>query len=192
MFCINNKINRPVLENLIYAGALDFLNISRTQLIANLDATYRYCELILVKNDAGEYYPNYDLLTKPKWIDVSSDKMQEIQNEKNVLGFYFSTHPITALRHKNYNAIPINALIMNTYQNILVLIDKIKFHKTKKGDQMCFIVGSDDVSSIDLLLMPQQFQQYKEILKVGMCYFMRIKKDKETSAIIQSMTLIDN
>ena len=39
----------------------------------------------------------------------------------------------------------------------MVYVDRIKEVDTKKGEKMCFVTGSDEASSIDLVFFPKVF-----------------------------------
>ncbi len=185
VFCLINKIDLNQIENLIHAGALDVFNFNRTTLLKNLELFYLYCERIIVKDAQGELKANFNLLTPPKMMEYAENKLEQTKKEKEVLGFYFSTHPFTEIRKNNFNLIALSQISKGKFQS-LITIDKIKKHKTKKGDAMCFLVGSDDTLSLDFVVMPKTYEKYKDILEIGNSYYIFAVKDDEKSVIIQS------
>lgn len=186
VFALIYKIDFTQIENLIYAGALDDFKFNRTTLIKNLELVYLYCERILIKDINGEIKPNFNLLTPPKMIEYESNKMEETRKEKEVLGFYFSTHPFSEIRKDNPRYIQLSQIQINTKFQSLITIEKIKTHKTKKGDEMCFIVGSDEMMVFDFVVMPKIYSQYKNDLKVGDSYIIFAVKENEKAPMIQS------
>ncbi|GAF15950.1 LOW QUALITY PROTEIN: DNA polymerase III alpha subunit [Bacillus sp. JCM 19046] len=87
-------INQNVLESFIKAGALDEWNQPRSVLLANLDKAKAFADQVMdFKESAGDLFtikpatPNY-IAVKP------SSKIEELEWEKEVLGFYLTGHPI--------------------------------------------------------------------------------------------------
>lgn len=190
VFCLIHKIDLSQIQTLIYSGALDVFNFNRTTLIKNLEIFYLYCERILVKDADGELKANFDLLTPPKMVEYPSNKIEETRKEKEVLGFYFSTHPFSEIRRNHPYLLSLSKIPFTGKFQALITIEKIKKHKTKKGDEMCFIVGSDEDTTLDFVVMPKTYTQFKESLNVGDSYAIFALKDSEKSAIIQSFKKI--
>ncbi len=67
-------------------------------------------------------------------------------------------HPVTSYK-KKYNSINLSE-ISNYFDkviDIVVYVDRIREVDTKKGEKMCFITGSDEVSSIDVVFFPKVY-----------------------------------
>ena len=47
--------------------------------------------------------------------------------------------------------------------DMIVYVDKIKEVNTSKGDKMCFISGSDEISTTDIVMFPKLYEKYKNI-----------------------------
>ena len=93
-----HRFNRKNIESLIYAGALDCFKITRTTLLASLDDALRYADIVKVE-DANQLLIDFNLVSKPSLIPYAEDERRlKSQNEKAVLGFYLSNHPLTDLR----------------------------------------------------------------------------------------------
>jgi len=97
------KLNRRVMEALIYSGALDGLAENRASLIAQLPEALKATEQWLEQEQAGQSSlfgslgfeaPNQ---TNKRAIDLPHCNewplAQRLENERIVLGFYFSGHP---------------------------------------------------------------------------------------------------
>ncbi len=151
-------INKEILVNLINSGCFNNFGINRNTLITNLDIIINYGELI------KDVDPKFAL--KPEIISVGEYNKKEIMNlEKEIFGFFVSNHPITDLRIKYCDCVEINNLenYFDKYIKIIVYVEKKKTIKTKKGDEMSFLVGSDEMSSIDIVLFPKTHNKNKHI-----------------------------
>ena len=49
---------------------------------------------------------------------------------------------------------------------VITYIDKIKEVGTKNKDNMCFVTGSDEITTLDIVLFPKVYKKYQNI-KVG-------------------------
>ena len=140
--------------------AYDFRELynNNATLIYNLDSLFNYAALtkdldpsLVMKPliEVKEEYPNNYLLEK----------------EKEVYGFYLSSHPTTMYKRDNPYCIPLNTL--NNYfskqVDTLILVDKIKVINTKKGDKMAFITGSDETATMEYTMFPKVYSAYPEI-----------------------------
>ena len=138
-----------VLENLIYSGCFESLGYNRKTLIQNLDKIVNYGELgELLSSDMMpilDSYPEFD----NKFL---------MEKELEIFGFYISNHPVTAYK-KKYETIDLGNLsnYFDKKINIVVYVDRIKVLDTKKGEKMCFVTGSDEASSIDVVFFPKVF-----------------------------------
>ena len=158
--CYGKSLNKKVVTNLIYSGALDSFNINKKTLIENLDLIINYAELIKELDES--------LVEKPVITNYPEYSRQELMNfEKELFGFYLSNHPVTEVRNKLNLNITIGDIpaYFDKRINIIVLIDKIKTVNTKNNDEMCFIVGSDEVKTMDFVLFPRTYQKYHNLLE---------------------------
>ena len=126
-----------------------------------------YAELI---NDLDE-----SLVEKPE-IEVTEEysKNELIEKEYEVFGFYLTNHPVTEYRIKyNLNqTISDIELHFDKFIDIIVCIEKFNTTDTKKGDKMCFITGSDELSKIEIILFSKVYMKYNkfnvgDVIKVG-------------------------
>ena len=111
----------------------------------------------LVKDLDSEY------VLKPE-IEIVEECSKEylISKEKELFGFYLSNHPVTFYKAKYSNIISLDQ-IQNYYNqrvNVIILIDKVRTIKTKNGDEMMFIWGSDEYQAMDFTLFPKVYQRY--------------------------------
>lgn len=152
------SINKKVLEYLIEAGCFDEFGLSRKTYLDNLDALINYSEL--VKDLDSEF------VLKPE-LDIKEEYTNEelIYMEKEVFGLYLSNHPTTLYKAKYNNIVPLNNIsnCFNKVIDTIILVESVKTIKTKKGDDMMFVTGSDDYSKMEYTLFPKVYSDNSNI-----------------------------
>ena len=153
-------IGKKTFETLIYANTFNEFGYNRKTLIDNLDSLFNYAELTKDIDPSLVMVPE---INKGK----DFDNVFLLEKEKEVFGFYLSTHPTTLFRNSNPNCILISEIEDNFNKTIdcILLIDKIKVINTKKGDKMAFITGSDESGSGEFVLFPKVFNTCDNISK---------------------------
>ena len=153
-------IGKKTFEDLIMADVFKEFNLNRATLMYNLDSLYNYAEL------TKDIDPS--LVAKPV-IENQKEYTDEIllDKEKELFGFYLSSHPTTQYRKDNPYCITLNKVEDNFDKtvDVLIVVDKIKVINTKKGDKMAFLTGSDETSSFEFTLFPKIFIEFQEISK---------------------------
>ena len=150
------KLKQGIIENLIYAGALDCFNETKQTLINNISSALIYSELIneldktLINKPIIETFPEYD-------------KTLLMQKEYELYGFYISNHPSSKYICPKSKDLP---KYFDKFIEVTVLIENIKSIKTKKGDNMAFLDLSDDTGKISCTVFPKKISYLNEI-KIG-------------------------
>ncbi len=182
-------INKKILENLVYAGCFDSLNINKKTIIENMDVLLNYSEL------ASFLDSEYAL--KPEIINYSEFTKKELmQLELQIFGFYLSNHPVTEYKLKYSNIIPLDQLDKNFDKvvNTIVLVDKTREVMTKNNNKMLFINGSDEINTIDLVLFPNIYEKYNNIEK-GMTILINGKVEKrfdKYQIVVNNIKILEN
>ncbi len=152
-----NFINKNEYIMLINAGCLNDFEFNSKTLIVNLDEFINYGNLY---NDLGEYalIPNINKLT-------DYDTAEKRVNEINSYGFYISNHP--ASKEISSNVTKLNKISEKAFKNVYlyVMIEDIKRIKTKKNEDMAFILASDETGEGDLTIFPKNFYLLKDLNK---------------------------
>lgn len=144
------SVGAKVVEALIFAGCFDCFGYNKQTLIKNLEKIINYSELGDLF-EADLYLPIID-----EYSEFDSKYLME--KEFDIFGFYLSNHPVTEYK-KRYKTIN----IIDAYKyfdkviDLVVYVDRIKELETKKGDKMCFVTGSDEVSTIDVVMFPKVY-----------------------------------
>lgn len=137
-----------IMEELIFSGCFDSFGYNKKTLIDNLEKIVNYSSL-------GELFDDDKFLPILDYRDEYDSKYL-MEKEFDLFGFYLSNHPITSYK-KKYNTINLSN-ISNYFDKVIdlvVYVDRIKEVDTKKGDKMCFITGSDEGTSIDVVMFPK-------------------------------------
>ena len=131
----------------MFGGCFETLGYNKRTLIENLDKILNFSDLgDLLSDDLLpilDEYPEYD----SKYL---------MEKEFEIFGFYISNHPVTSYK-KKYNSISLS-VIPNYFDKIIdvvLYVDRVREVDTKKGEKMCFITGSDESSSIDVVFFPK-------------------------------------
>ncbi len=174
-FCVRTSmrsINRRTLEALICSGAFDEFGEHRATLLATLDVALEHAELVRPKDDENqvEMFFEDDFGLKPKYVEVEPFKeMEKLRFEKEALGFYLSSHPITSYSTylKKNGAIAISEASHYLHQNVVIggFITKERTIRTKKGEVMAFLTLGDESGEIDGVAFPRTYTQSAKLLK---------------------------
>ena len=184
---IHCGVEKNVIENLIYAGGFDEFNHTRHTMIEALPNVIMYANA-----HKGELSLMNDLDDAPIINEVHDDNMIKAENEKNVLGFYFSFNPIIEVKNK-YNIDTdnlYNLSISSGYVKGFGLIDRVKSLRTKKGDMMAFVDLSDDKGNLSLAVMPDVYEVFSSELVKGRYVYFEGKIEKQASCLVKKMRVI--
>ena len=192
-------LNKRVLESLIKAGAIDSFG-HRAQLTSALDKAMERAQksqrdlaagqsgLFGIFDEGPVQSAAEDTLPKsPEW-----DEHTRLQNEKEVLGFFVSGHPMDKYREKLRNLKVVDTVTaceikpepqvfrrggppesQNEIQ-IAGVITGLKVAKSKRsGEMYAQACLEDTVGKIDLIAFPQTFEKLAESLKIDVPVLVR-------------------
>lgn len=182
----NQLLKEEALKNLIFSGAFDLFNSNRNSLLNQLD---KYLQTIVLANG------NLDLFKDmiPRVEEVKDFSLEErLQQEVKVTGYYFSNHPVENYleSYKDYSIKEVANLNEQEVANILVYIQEIKTIRTKKGESMSFVNGSDHTQPITLTLFPTVHRRLIREIQEKKVYIIQGKVDQtkpEVKFIVSSI-----
>ena len=189
------RVNKKVIENLIKAGAFDNFGYHRAQLYTGYP---QFLERAVEtqKDKALGQVSLFDLSSvdetkvvlgkTPQWTRIES-----LSNEKEVLGFYLSDHPLKGFENfskvwssasvsdlpayfAKHNAASLGKPVEKpkwgeprnkTRVVIAGLISEYKELITKKGTRMAFGRVEDLTGSVELVIFPDTYAKYAHLLK---------------------------
>ncbi|MDR0600280.1 MAG: DNA polymerase III subunit alpha [Treponema sp.] len=152
-------VSRKVLELLIKTGAFDSLGQNRATLLRNLETAVEYAQnkkdegkfgQVSLFEDTGEKtFPDFDFIPMPEL-----DRTEQLRIEKELIGFYFSGHPLDGFREawQKYvkldfsdqdNAPPGNYTLIGVLKTLKPVTDK-------NGKAMAFASLEDYRGELDL------------------------------------------
>ena len=155
-FTYKNKdfINEEIMKQLINAGAMSSFMLNKQTLINNIDSAINYS---LIADDDG-------LIKKPiivMYEEYNEEILRKLEYES--YGFYIKNHPTSKYMNKEY--IKLHKIKNYLFKNIkcVILIDKITKIKTKKGEDMAFIKGSDETDVCEFTVFPNRYKLLENI-----------------------------
>jgi DNA polymerase-3 subunit alpha len=174
-------LNKRVLESLIKSGAMDGLG-RRAQLMAVLDRAIEGAQKTQRDAESGQHglfgvfqqeevsASNNKLPDTPDW-----DEHTRLANEKEILGFFISGHPLEKYRDKleDLRALSteeISALTKSTGkdENITTagIITNLRVLKSKRGDFYAQGALEDMAGSVEMLVFPEAYRKLQEKVKL--------------------------
>ncbi len=164
-------MNKRALEPMIQAGALDGLDCNRRQMLL------AYEQVMDAVNSGDQAMEGQmSLFGDAQMSDASDlvippaedfDLTARLQMEKAAAGMYLSGHPMDGLRHVRelLHCDPISRLTADKGRNVsdkqevklLCTAQSIKKHRTKGGEEMCFVTAEDADGIIDIVVFPRLY-----------------------------------
>jgi len=203
-------LNKRVLESLIKAGAMDDFGY-RSQIMAVLDKaieraqkTQRDAEMGQhglfgvfqeeESNGSGEKLPSV-----PEW-----DEHLRLANEKEVLGFFITGHPLEKYKDKleDFRALSvetISAMTTGTGRDELIntagMVSNVRVLKSRKGDLYAQAVLEDMTGTIEAVVFPDAYKKLQTILKQEIPMLVRasirVEEGSNPKVIINQLTPLE-
>ncbi len=176
-FCmrVNLKVvSRAIIENLVLVGAFDSIYSNRASLLASIDQAIEQRELFKEFLDQPSLFQDQLEMVESYTEIEDFTKIKKLSDEKELLGFYVSSHPLKEYRKQLRRAGKITLShamkLVNTRKVIhaVVIVDTVKVIRTKRGERMAFLTISDEESEMDAVLFPDLFRQISNKIEEGM------------------------
>ena len=152
-----NFITKNEYLILIKSSSLDKFNLNTNELLNNLDSLIEY----------GNLYKDIGSLTLIPEIKKTKELTEDILREYELesYGIYISNHP--ASKYNSKEIIKINKMNNYVFKNIVcyVMIENVKKIKTKKNEDMAFIVASDETGVFEFTLFPKKYYLIEKLNK---------------------------
>lgn len=168
-------VNKKVMESLIQAGALDSLEGHRAQLMESIDLATTYNQRVLVQRANGQT-SIFDMADEEVRVDQPAlptvkpgSQGEQLAREKEMLGFYFSGHPLTKYRLElqmfSRNTLDqIHSIPDKTTIKVGVIITGLKKHFDRKNRPMAFVNIEDLTGTAEMIVFADAFEKYNQIL----------------------------
>lgn len=153
------SVNKKTILSLIDGGVLDSFHYTKRTMIENLDIALNYADLIQNLDATFCLAPSIE-----KKEEYPEEELRRKEFES--YGFYVTNHPSS--KYNNRNITKLNKIkdYFDKHIKCVVLIEKIKSVKTKKGDNMAFITASDETDCADFVVFPKAYYMLTS-LKIG-------------------------
>ena len=213
----SDQMTKRVVESLIMAGAMDTLPGNRAQKLAAYESlmdsaarrrkTVAQGQISLFDMFAPEDAP----LASPPLPDLNElPKRQLLSMEKEMTGVYITGHPLDEYREE-LSQLPVNsrtveAIVeenedggvsqdgMEAVMGGIITAKKTK--ATRKGDMMAFVTLEDFYGSIEALVFPRVYEQYRSLLETDTLVIMTgrlsIREDDAPHMIPSSIRLLSH
>jgi DNA polymerase-3 subunit alpha len=168
--------NRRVLESLVASGACDSLGAARERLLAGAAPALEYAAAQHRERASGQssLFGDADdalgVAVAPPLPDVPAWSPRERgAKEKEVLGFYFSGHPLDHLRADiervaTHGIARVLELGDGAEVRVVGLVGDVKQLTTKTGKLMAMVVLEDLTGRVECTLFPEAFEGAREHL----------------------------
>src|SRR5438045_4963237 len=174
-------LNKRVLESLIKSGAMDALG-RRAQLMTVLDRAIDRAQKTQRDAESGQHglfgvfqqeevsHSNDKLPEVPDW-----DEHTRLANEKEILGFFISGHPLERYHDKLQDLRALSTEELSTMksstgkdENITTagIISGIRVLKSKRGDFYAQGTLEDMAGSVEMLVFPEAYRKLQEKVKL--------------------------
>lgn len=173
-------VNKRVVENLIKCGAMDSFGAKRSQLLAiaaqaaELGASYQKdyaCGQIGLFDDGDSGFEEINDIRLPDLDEIP--RATVLQNEKELIGFYVTGHPLDEYKAVLDKYTPLywlqneNNITDGQHINVAGIISECVIKTTKRGDTMAVLTLEDYTGRVEVLVFPSVYQScmketYKE------------------------------
>jgi DNA polymerase-3 subunit alpha len=209
-----STVNRAAIEALIKAGAFDSFGASRAQLFAALDRALQAGAAVATDRRSGQMglfggdddeqpeTGSTNLPDVPAW-----EQHERLAKEKEVLGFYLSSHPLaehakTLATYTSHNTVEAALLKHRTEVVLGGMLSAIKLAHTKNPkpgspSRYAMFDLEDTEGIMRSIVWPEQFARYEEAIKPDAIVVIRGVIDKrpgseEANMIVNEIIPLEN
>ncbi len=173
-FVVRTKVygvNKKTLEALIFAGAMDSLPGNRNEKLSSLGKIIDYANKVMKEDEIqqmnlfGEAKSTINSFSMVNSPDFSLE--EKLEKEKEVLGFYFSGHPLDKYINliNSFDHNPINSLkneVEGKEIKVFGILRNIKKIITKNSGEVMGVFDIEDFSGgISGIIFPRTFNNYQ-------------------------------
>ncbi len=171
-------MNRRVIESLIKCGAFDSTESKRAQLLSVLEKAINLGHEIQREKRNGQtnlfalmgkgsQSQQQDEIPLPDIEEFSDQEL--LTMEKETLGFYLSHHPLEDYQDKLRQIVTANSSQLHQFKdksNLILggIITALRKKTTKNGNMMAYFVLEDLEGTIDVIVFPKTYEDFKEAM----------------------------
>ena len=196
-----SSVNAKAMENLIYAGALDCIQPNRASALRmyklfSEQAKKERGKVINGQENLFDAIRNETNQGKDELIGPDFEISQKLALEKEVLGIYFSGHPLDNYRWIIDKITNVTSDELNNPKNYperqaisdIIMVGQITSLKnfiTKKGDPMAVLLLEDLVGVIEIVVFPQAYAKSDDTIYENKIVVVRGKEDKDSDGAVR-------
>jgi len=162
-------VGKAVIEKLIQTGAFDRLGISRENLLGNLERAVEYAQKQKEEKKFGQTSLFGETDEKEYTDFVFEDfpeisRLEKLNIEKQLIGFYFSGHPMDEYRDLWEKAVKVDlGHLAGTGIGNQILVGIIKTIRTgnSKSGKMAYITIADYNGEIEMVFFPRVWEAWQ-------------------------------
>lgn len=192
------KVNKRVIESLIKCGAFDSTGTFRSRMMAILDDAVEYGQRVQREKNSpqiglfGEMTENESFQDIPRIPEIDEWNEKELLAfEKEYLGFYITGHPLNKYKelitkYTNTDSLAIKDMNDGEIARFGGIITNIKIIKTRKGDDMAYVVTEDMIGSIETTVFPSVYSLAVDVLAADKPIIIqgKIQKDEKSLKVL--------
>ncbi len=187
-------VNKKTLESLVYAGAFDcFKEVHRACYFSEsegsnfIEKIIRYANKVQDDKNSAQNSLFGDMMAgdgfniqkpKPDIIEPWGD-IEKLKNEKEVVGFYISGHPLDQFSIEMSICKPLDEVFspenLNRELQIGGVVSAVQIRQSKNGNPFGIFKIEDYNSSIELMLFGKEYLEYTNFLALGLFVFIKGK-----------------
>jgi DNA polymerase-3 subunit alpha len=162
-------VNKKVMESLIKSGALDSLGMHRAEMLGNMGRVMEWAQRQQEDAQQGQI-SLFGGTAEPAATGMLSldaflpwQDAEQLAHEKEALGFYMSSHPLTAVQSQLQRLVTAHSQTLAEQPGGEVkvggVITQQRTQLTKKGDRMAFLTLEDLYGTIEVIVFPEVYRQ---------------------------------
>jgi len=169
-------VNRRVIENLIKCSAMNCFGAKRSQMLAVLDTAVDMASSFQKDNAAGQLslfgeesgFSEINELPLPDLPEIPA--AVNLANEKELLGFYVTGHPLEAYKDALKKYMPLFQFMgENEYKDgmpvkVAGIISACQIKNTKKGDSMAILTLEDYTGRFPVIVFPKTYHESLNVI----------------------------
>jgi DNA polymerase-3 subunit alpha len=199
-------VNKKMLEALVKAGAFDFSGESRAALFARLEQVLASAASMQKDKKAGQggLFDDFEMAPPKKAVVQEAvapwPQDEVLAYEKELLGFYVSGHPLDSYRgHFDSSKLTKLAALdeVDTSakpQTVFIagIVNSLEVKYSKKDNRpFATFTFEDFTGQIELMAWSEEYEKFKEVLKVGSVLGLRCRCMKDQRTEGNRLTLSD-
>ncbi len=212
----DHGVNKRAIENFIKCGAFDCFDATRKQMMMVYNDI---CDSVSQERKTAmegqvSFFDIADEETKESYKvrmpDCGEfDKDQMLEFEKEIIGIYVSGHPLDQLEDKWKSHITNISVDFNQPEEgedpkvkdkskvtVGGIINTLTKKFTKRGQQMAFITLEDLVGTVEVIVFPRQYEQYRTLMEEGEKIFVtgeaQIEENNDGKIIANNISSFEN